>query len=256
MAAYLEQCLKGAIYNTNDEGKYVVTLESIVPNLSVLQQYTPMLKNFWSEGLFDSMDRRYFKLISRTDQSENLFSDTFLSRRGTYSAFKSFNSVFGESNTPSYINKMLYFDLKASLPALLQVEDRTSMAVSLESRVPLLDHRIVELMASVPPTIKFKNGIMKYLFKKSIKNIVPENILNRKDKMGFPVPLNEWFSNSLQGYIQDTLVDERVKERGLYNMEGLETLITSETKFGRHIWGILCLELWFRTFIDAEVKTG
>jgi asparagine synthase (glutamine-hydrolysing) len=250
ITAYLEQCLKGAIYNTNEEGKYVVTLESIVPNLSVLQQYTPMLKNFWSEGLFDSMDRRYFKLVSRTDQRENLFSDRFMSRRNTYSAFNSFTSVFGAADTPSYINKMLYFDLKASLPALLQVEDRTSMAVSLESRVPLLDHRIVELMASVPPTIKFKSGIMKYLFKKSIKNIVPEKILNRTDKMGFPVPLNEWFSDSLKDYIRDTLIDERVKERGIYNMEGLENMITSETKFGRNIWGILCLELWFRTFID------
>jgi asparagine synthase (glutamine-hydrolysing) len=256
LAAYLEQCLKGAIYNTNEEGKYVVTLESVVPNLSVLQQYAPMLKSFWSEGLFDSMDRRYFKLISRTDQNENLFSDRFMSRRGTYSAFNSFNSVFGEADTPSYINKMLYFDLKASLPALLQVEDRTSMAVSLESRVPLLDHRIVELMASVPPTIKFKNGIMKYLFRKSIKNIVPEKILNRNDKMGFPVPLNEWFADSLKDYVRDTLIDERVKERGIYNMEGLENQITSETKFGRNIWGILCLELWFRTFIDADTKTG
>jgi asparagine synthase (glutamine-hydrolysing) len=256
MAAYLEQCLKGAIYNTNDEGKYVVTLESIVPNLSVLQQYTPMLKNFWSEGLFDAMDRRYFKLISRTDHNENLFSDRFLSRRDNYSAFTSFNSIFAETNTPSYINKMLYFDLKASLPALLQVEDRTSMAVSLESRVPLLDHRIVELMASVPPTIKFRNGIMKYLFKKSIKNIVPKEILERKDKMGFPVPLNEWFSDSLQDYIHDTLMDERVKERGFYNMDCLENLIVSEKKFGRNIWGILCLELWFRTFIDTETKAG
>jgi asparagine synthase (glutamine-hydrolysing) len=97
---------------------------------------------------------------------------------------------------------------------------------------------------------------MKYLFKKSIKNIVPKEILERKDKMGFPVPLNEWFSDSLQDYIHDTLMDERVKERGFYNMDCLENLIVSEKKFGRNIWGILCLELWFRTFIDTETKAG
>lgn len=87
---------------------------------------------------------------------------------------------------------MTYFDLKGSLPALLHVEDRTSMAVSIESRVPFLDHRIVEFMARIPPNIKFAGGRMKHLFKEVARNAVPSTILDRKDKMGFPTPIVQW----------------------------------------------------------------
>jgi len=254
LIAYLEQCLKGAIFETQEEGKHVVTLDSIVPNLATLKQYVPTMKKFWRKGLFDPMDRRYFSLINRTEDNFHLLNDELLAKKKEYSAYEEFNGVFRNANSASYINKMLYFDIKASLPALLQVEDRTSMAVSLESRVPLLDHRIVELMASVPPRIKFKNGEMKYLLRKAVKNIIPVEVLDRKDKMGFPVPLSEWCAGSMHGYLQDTLICDRVKERRLYDMKKLESLLSSEGKFGRSIWGFLCLELWFRTFIDDDAS--
>ena len=91
------------------------------------------------------------------------------------------------------MNKVLYYETKAWLPALLQVEDRMSMAWSIESRVPFLDKRLAELAFSMPSNIKFKNGLTKYILRKSMKGKVPEEILWRKDKLGFPVPLKEWF---------------------------------------------------------------
>jgi len=147
---------------------------------------------------------------------------------------------------------MTYFDMKTLLPALLQVEDRVSMAVSLESRVPLLDHRIVELIASIPPTMKFKGGELRYIYRKSVKNIIPREILERKDKMGFPVPLQEWFKGDLKDYVRDILLSEQAKKRGIFRMEKVERLIEQEKKFGRQVWGMLCLELWFREFIDDD----
>ena len=80
---------------------------------------------------------------------------------------------------------MTHFDMLTNLPGLLQVEDRVSMAVSLESRVPLLDRRIVDLISRMPASMKFKGGELKYLLKKTIKNVMPEAIMNRKEKMGF-----------------------------------------------------------------------
>ncbi len=92
---------------------------------------------------------------------------------------------------------MTHFDQKTILPALLQIEDRVSMAVSLESRVPLLDSRIVDLVTSMPPSLKFQGGRTKHTLKKSIKGLLPDSVLNRKDKMGFPVPLNEWMQGGV-----------------------------------------------------------
>src|SRR5256885_15457295 len=106
--------------------------------------------------------------------------------------FEAFRQIFHNPSAKSYFNKMTNFDLKTLLPALLQVEDRTSMAVSLESRVPLLDHRIVELVAAMPPKIKFKGGRSKHIFREVVRPIVPADVYARTDKMGFPVPLTEW----------------------------------------------------------------
>jgi asparagine synthase (glutamine-hydrolysing) len=249
LVAYLEQCIKGAIFETQEEGKHVVTLDSIVPNLSILQQYTPMLQDFWNTGLFDSMEKRYFRLIYRGSGYKDLICDQYAINESR--AFGEFQACFSHADTSSYFNKMGYFDMKASLPALLQVEDRTSMACSLESRLPLLDYRIVELMASVPPTIKYKGGMTKYLIKKAVRNVLPSEVLERKDKMGFPVPLSEWYQDKIHGFVHDTLLSDHARDRKMYNMKKLEDTLFTEKKFGRGVWGMLCLELWYQQFIDT-----
>jgi asparagine synthase (glutamine-hydrolysing) len=125
------------------------------------------------------------------------------------------------------------------------------MAVSLESRVPLLDPRIVELVAKVPPPIKFKGGEMKYLFKRAIAGLLPEKVFNRTDKMGFPVPLQIWARDAAKEFFCDVLLSQRTRERGLYDMTVVEQLIRQESNFSRVLWGLLQLELWHREFIDS-----
>lgn len=250
LVAYLEQCIKGAIFETQEEGRHVVTLDSIVPNLPILKQYSPMLQNFWKRGLFESMEKRYFHLINRGSGYCDLISDEF--KGIEEKSFQEFYQLFSRAGTESYFNKMSYFDIKASLPALLHVEDRTSMAFSLESRLPLLDYRIAELMASVPPTIKYKGGMTKYLFKRAVRNIIPHEILERKDKMGFPVPLTEWYHDKIQDFVNTTLLSDRAEERGIYKLKKIENVLHSEKKFGRGIWGLLSLELWYQQFIDNQ----
>lgn len=248
--AYLEQALKGAIYETNDEGEHIVSLQSIVPNLSSLKQYVPMMRNFWRTGAFEDMDRRYFHLIDRSESTLDLYTEDFRQRYDKEQIFSNFQQLFNHPDTRSYFNKMTNFDMFGSLPGLLQVEDRVSMAVSLESRVPLLDKRIVDLIASMPVAMKFKGGEMKYILKKAARNILPPEILNRKDKMGFPVPLSIWAKNGASDFIKDTLLCPNCKKRGIFAPKKMEQLIDNEQSYGRTLWGALCLELWFQQFID------
>lgn len=249
LVAYLEECLKGAIFETADKDKYAVTLESIAPNLSLLKTYSPMIQNFMKDGMFEPQSKRYYRILDRSNGMSNLFNLDVL-ESSKYSPYDEFEGIFNREDIKSYVNRMTYFDLKASLPALLQVDDRTAMAWGLESRLPFLDYRIAELFASIPPNMKFKGGKSKAIFKKAIKNVLPEEVLNRKDKMGFPVPLVEWYNGELKEYVEEILLGEKTRQRGIYNVEEIEKLLEKETKFSRITWGLLCLELWFRKFMD------
>ncbi|GAH51324.1 unnamed protein product, partial [marine sediment metagenome] len=143
LVAYLEQCIKGAINESLDQEEYIVTLQTIIPNLSQLDGYQPMLRDFWKSGLFDPMEERYFKLIERFPDDNRLFTRDFASSIDHKRIYAEYKSIFENSKTASYINKMSYFDIKASLSALLHVDDRVNAAASLEMRGPLLDHRII-----------------------------------------------------------------------------------------------------------------
>ena len=252
LVAYLEQALKGAIYENNEEREHIVSLNSILPNLSFLRAYTPMIKDFMKADLFEPMDRRYYRLINRMGTSESFLSEEFMAEYDENEMFGRFSKLFNHPDTLSYYNKMTHFDMVASLSGLLQVEDRVSMAVSIESRVPLLDRRIVDLISRMPAGMKFKGGEMKYLLKRTVKDMIPKNIMNRKDKMGFPVPLHLWAKNKARDFILDTMLSQNAKGRNILASESIEKIICSEVPFGRGLWGILCLELWFQQFIDKN----
>lgn len=255
LIAYLEQCLKGGIEGTQEDQKYVVTFESILPNLPQLKNYEPLLRYFWQDGLFNPEDRRYFRLIDRSDNTRGLVHEDFLPDRREYNPYEAYRELFYAANCRSLINKMTWFDMKTLLPALLQVEDRTSMAVSLESRVPLLDHRIAELIASMPPMVKYKGGRSKHIFRRVIRHIVPPEVYNRTDKMGFPVPLDEWYRREpVREFVRETLLGSRACARRFVQTNQIEVLLDGERPYGRGIWGLLCLELWMQIFLDKSIR--
>ena len=253
VVASFERALKSAIYGDGGTGEPDVTLAAMAPNLPYLRQYVPMLDRFLKEGLFEPFDRRYFSLMNRSESAMHVYHGAFRARYDQEAVFGRFQEVFNEPDTSSSYNRMLHYDLMTGLPSLLHVEDRVSMAVSLESRVPLLDPRIVDLMARVPPALKFKGGEMKYLFKQAVKGLLPPTVLNRKDKMGFPVPLQHWARGRARDFVHDVLLSQRARERGLFDPKVVERLIEQEGAFSRVLWGLLQLELWHRQFIDAKV---
>ncbi len=209
------------------------------------------MKDFFSEGLFDSIDKRYFRLINR---APDLKDEIKWDELGEYSPFDTFSEIFNGKNVgkESYFDKMTHFDFKTLLPSLLQVEDRMSMAHGVESRVPFLDHELVEFAATMPSNIKFKDGTLKRILTNTMKHELPTEILERKNKMGFPVPLNDWMKDELKDFINDIFNSEKAKNRGFINHSQLIKGLTSQNQFGRKLWGLLSLELWQQEFHDKQ----
>jgi asparagine synthase (glutamine-hydrolysing) len=251
LIAYFEQCIKGAIDGTLNNGNFVVTYESIITNLETLKQYKPMLKQFWSKGLFGTINKRYFDLVNRAPTLGKEINWNLLGKSSTYDEF---SHIFLGDNVghESYFDLMTHFDFKTLLPALLQVEDRMSMAHGIESRVPFLDHKIVELAATIPADIKFKNGELKRLLGKAFDPILPSSINERKDKMGFPVPLNEWMQGELKNYVCGIFETGRDIGREFFNSDFILENLSKEGKFSRKIWGLLSLEIWMQQFHDKS----
>jgi asparagine synthase (glutamine-hydrolysing) len=247
LVGYLEQCLKASIEGTGDT--LAVGLQDIVPRLSLLREYRPMIQGAFAEGLFGPFDERYFRLIDRSQDMADEVDWNALPAAGVWERFR---EHFNRPNTgeTAYFDRMTHFDFTHLLPALLQVEDRMSMAHGLEARVPLLDHRIVEFAASIPPEIKFEGGRLKHTLRHSFRDVIPADILNRRDKMGFPVPLNEWLSGELKEFTHDIFASRGARERDYLNRDAVAAAMSGSKGFSRKAWGLLSLELWNQQFHD------
>lgn len=254
LLAYFEQCIRAAIDGTYKNGSFVVTIESIVPNLSVLREYHPMIQQFWREGVFGPLDERYFRLIDRsTDMTEEIDWGALDCDR----VVADFKTIFNNRSNvakEAYFDSMTHFDCKGLLPALLQVEDRMSMAHGLESRVPLLDHPLVEFASTIPASVKFQSGHTKHLLKTAFADVLPEKIVHRRDKMGFPVPLNEWFAGELHQDIAEIFAHMKDRHRPFINADAVLRNFARAGRFSRKAWGLLSLELWYQTFHDRAAE--
>jgi len=250
--AYFEQCIKAALDGNYKSGNYVVTIESIIPNLGLLREYKPMIKNFWKEGLFDNLDERYFRLIDRSSDMTDEVDWNLLDKAAVFEKFESIFNNPANVGKEAYFDKMSHFDFKCLLPALLHVEDRMSMAHGLESRVPMLDHALIEFAATIPADIKFEGGRMKHLLKNAYSDVLPEALLNRRDKMGFPVPLKEWFEGVLSEFVNDIFRTTRAGYRPFMRRDAVLKSLSGTANFSRKIWGLLSLELWHQEFLDRS----
>ncbi len=103
----------------------------------------------------------------------------------------------------------------------------------------------------MPALYKYREGRSKAALLSTAKNLLPASILDRRDKMGFPVPFAEWVSGPLRDFVGDIMLGTAAKQRGIYRPEGIEALLGNERRYGRALWGMLCLETWFQTFVDG-----
>ena len=251
LVAYLEQAIKGAITDTQEEGQHVVTLDNVTSQLRVLRSYFPLIRQFWSRGVFESMDRRYFVLVDRSDGVYDMLHPDLRAELDLGAVHDEYLELFNQPDTPSYINKMLAFDMATLLPALLQVEDRMSMGASVESRVPLLDTRIVDLLGSVAPSIKFGAGVGKHALRLALGDLVPPAVLDRSDKMGFPVPLVEWMQHAhMSAFVHDSVLGTS-STSSLIDRGAAQRLLADGRYTNRQLWGLLSLQMWHGAFLDG-----
>jgi len=154
-----------------------------------------------------------------------------------------------------WLSSLQCLDLENYLPLdILTKVDRMSMAHSLEARVPLLDHKLVEFAATIPPGLLLHRGTTKYLFKRAMRGILPDAVLERP-KQGFAIPLGRWFRGKLADFARDLLLSETSRRRGIFNPRYVARLIERqdpEENLGLQLWTLLSFELWCKTFLDRR----
>jgi asparagine synthase (glutamine-hydrolysing) len=152
--------------------------------------------------------------------------------------------------------QLQHVDVQFYLPDDILVKvDKASMLNSLETRAPLLDQHLAEYVASLNPSLRIREGKLKYLLKQVAKDLLPAEILARP-KQGFSVPIQHWFRDDLTGYASELLDSPQARQRGIFNPQFIRKLLedharTSQVNHSSAIWMLLCLELWFQTYMDT-----
>jgi len=183
-----------------------------------------------------------------------LYSDTFKKTLGGYSAQNVFDLHAERAGTDDPLALIQYLDLKTYLVGDINTKvDRASMAHSLEVREPLMDHELVEWLATLPSSLKIRDGESKYLFKKAMEPYLPSDIMYRP-KMGFSVPLGRWLRGPLRGRVREALLGTRMTESGLFNSATIRQLVDQHESGSRDhstpIWTLLMFDAFLRNVVN------
>ena len=166
--------------------------------------------------------------------------------------------LFSTVKNQGVLDQMLYIDTKTWLPDDLLIKaDKMTMANSLELRVPLLDHKLLEFAASLPANYKVNGFTLKYIWKRALSKRVPGRILKRR-KAGFPVPYESWLRINFRDQVRAILTDRKTIDRGYFQKGAVEKLITANSDRGaysKEVFSLVALELWHRMFLDGEQVT-
>ena len=210
------------------------------------------------EGLARSSVDAYFHSVSilREPMRQELFSHRFKTELAGYNARAVFDRHASQANTDDPLALIQYLDLKTYLVGDINTKvDRASMAHSLEVREPLMDHELVEWLATLPSSHKIKGQEGKYLFKKSMEPYLPQDVLYRP-KMGFSVPLAQWFRGPLRQRVRDAILGERLQATGWFNPVYLNHLVEAHQSGARDysapLWTLLMFEAFMRTVVDGD----
>jgi asparagine synthase (glutamine-hydrolysing) len=206
------------------------------------------------QGLARDHVESYFHGVSilKGDMRSQLFSDGLKNDLQGYNTLDLFNKYGGMSGSTDPLSILQYIDMKTYLVGdILTKVDRASMANSMEVRVPLLDHKLVEWIATLPSDFKLHNGEGKYIFKKSLEGRLPNDILYRP-KMGFGVPLGKWFRNELKQDIQQSVLSDRMLDSGYFNADYLNHLVSQHQSGLRDYSAPLWTLMMFDQFLARQ----
>ncbi|MCX6623978.1 MAG: asparagine synthase (glutamine-hydrolyzing) [Acidobacteria bacterium] len=190
--------------------------------------------------------------LFRRDDMKKLFRPDVFELLAPYEPWRP-KAACLESGNGNWLSALQRLDVKNYLPLdILTKVDRMSMAHSIETRVPLLDHKLVEFAATIPPGMNLHGGTTKYVLKQAMRGILPNGIIDRP-KRGFAIPLGYWFRGKLGAYVRELLLGESAGSRGFFNGPYIESLI-AQHESGRNLdlqlWTLISFELWARVFLD------
>ncbi|MGE0887602.1 MAG: asparagine synthase (glutamine-hydrolyzing) [Blastocatellales bacterium] len=194
-----------------------------------------------------------FSVFSRTRQNK-LFSPETLARMEQTDPYQTTLDYIRESDAVTMLDQLLAADMKTYLHELLMKQDQMSMAASIESRVPFLDHKLVEFAARLPERMKLRGWKTKYILRQAMKGKLPEEILTRK-KMGFPVPVGAWLRGPFRHLVDEYILGSRAMERGILNQDFVRDLAARHQTGENHserLWMLINFEIWQRRFLDGE----
>ena len=204
----------------------------------------------WPSFYFDN----FYSAFSAAEQDDLLTPEAKQIAGDAYAgSMKYWNQSSGD-----LLHRLLYTDIKTYLVELLMKQDQMSMAASVESRVPFLDHRLVEFSASIPAKYATRGLAGKFILKAAVEDLLPHSIVYRQ-KLGFPTPWAYWLAGPYQENLQRLLLEPRTLARGLFHPEAIKRLFAEHAAgrrdHGNRIWRLLNLELWFRTCVEREART-
>jgi asparagine synthase (glutamine-hydrolysing) len=195
--------------------------------------------------------------LFRRDELASLFQPEFSERLAPFEPWREKTACL-EATDRHWLSRLQQCDVQNYLPLdILTKVDRMSMAHSLETRVPLLDHKLVEFAATIPPELNIEGGVTKSVLKRALRRTLPAGIIDRP-KHGFAVPLGYWFRGKLGAYAHDILLGNRTRQRGLFQPRAIANLLQQHQRgkdFDLHLWTLMSFELWARTFLDRNAAS-
>jgi asparagine synthase (glutamine-hydrolysing) len=195
-----------------------------------------------------------FAVFPRAMQRDLLTQET-KERIGGGDPYSVVRAMLAQTDASSLLDRLLYADTKTYLHELLMKQDQMSMAASIESRVPFLDHKLVEFSAQLPERMKLRGATTKYILRESMKGLLPETILSRP-KMGFPVPIGAWFRGAFRDVVDEYVLSERTQNRGIFDPAFVRSVVDRHQVGGEdhseRLWALVNFEIWQRQFFDGD----
>ncbi|MFV0389610.1 MAG: asparagine synthase (glutamine-hydrolyzing) [Pyrinomonadaceae bacterium] len=236
--------------------RLIETAVELIPTSEIKRSRARDAKRFLKVASLEKTDR-YFRWMSTfmPDAKATLYSAGFQNEVRKNNPQEFLNRWFTEANGAGIVDATLLTDQMTYLPNDLLVKvDIASMANSLEARSPFLDHKLIEFAASLPEKVKLPGYSTKHLLKRVAAKLVPREVVYRR-KMGFGVPIGNWFRGEMKDFVRDSLLSEKAKKRGITNPAIVERYlndhISAKKDYTMQIWTLMMLELWYSRFIDS-----
>ena len=194
-----------------------------------------------------------FAVFSR-EQQAGLLAPELRARLASEDPYATAMALMGSSDAKSLLDRLLYVDTKTYLHELLMKQDQMSMAASIESRVPFLDHPLVEWTARLPERLKLRGGTTKYILREAMRDILPPEILSR-GKMGFPVPVGAWLRGPYRAVVDELVLSPRALGRRLFDPAAIRAIVQRHQAGEDHaerLWSLVNLEIWHRVVVEGE----